>query len=110
MLPSDIFRGIAAKLAYCRLVCDSKFNVMKPKGISIGGFYERHFLADASFSAARFPKSVGGVWNGYAAGLVKPNGVVRTWYGMPMHLKVGGAITVGSGVVGAAIASRYDHE
>ena len=75
------------------VISESPLNVMKPKGISIGRFYERHFLADPHFFAARFPRSVGGVWNGNAIGLQKPGLAGRLWYGSPGALK----ITAGAG-------------
>jgi hypothetical protein len=85
------------------VISESPLNVMKPKGISIGRFYERHFLADSHFFAARFPRSVGGVWNGTSIGLQKPGLAGRLWYGSPGALKV----TAGTGAAAAGGGALY---
>ena len=75
------------------VLSESPLNVMKPDGISIGQFYERHFMADPYFYGAKFPNSIGGSWSGNALGLQKPGLMGRLWYGSPGALKV----TAGAG-------------
>ena len=84
------------------IISESPLNVMKPNGISIGDFYERHFLADPYFYGAKFPNSIGGSWSGNALGLQKPGLMGRLWYGSPDALK----ITAGAGAA-AGGASLY---
>jgi hypothetical protein len=85
------------------MISESPLNVMKPKGISIGRFYERHFMADRHFFAARFPKSVGGAWSGTAIGLQKPGLAGRLWYGGPAALKT----TAGAGAAAGGGGALY---
>lgn len=81
-----------------RSITESVFNVMKPKTISRGRFYERHFMADPYFHGVRFPKSIGGTWSGSAIGLQKPGMLGRLWYGSPGPLK----LAIGGSLVGVA--------
>jgi len=82
---------------------ESRFNVMRPRGISIGRFYERHFRADRLFHGTRFPRAVGGTWSGRAAGLQKPGLAGRLWYASPGPLKA----AVGVGAVGAGAGAYW---
>jgi RHS repeat-associated protein len=102
------YRGMGHHFAARRhalpsVISENPLNVMKPRGISIGRFYERHFMADPHFFAARFPRSVGGVWNGTAIGLQKPGFMGRLWYGSPGALK----ITAGAGAAAGGGGALY---
>ena len=83
------------------VLSESPLNVMKPDGISIGQFYERHFMADPYFYGTKFPNSIAGSWSGSALGLQKPGLMGRLWYGSPDALKVtagAGAAAGGAGL------------
>lgn len=83
-------------------VMESPLNLLRPRGISLGRFYELHFRADRFFSGAAFPKAIGGNWLGASSGLVKPGVFGRLWYGSPTALKltVGGAYLGGAAIYG----------
>lgn len=80
-------------------ISESPLNVMKPEGISIGRFYERHYLADLRWSGTAFPRAIGGSWSGRAIGLQRTSVAGRLWYASPGALKVtvGGAGAAGGG-------------
>ncbi len=81
-------------------VVDSRFNVLRPRGISLGRFYELHYRVDPYFNYARFPRSIGGGWNGNTLGLERYSGLQRIWYATPGPTKVAGGtgiIVVGAG-------------
>ena len=80
-------------------ITESPLSVMKPQGISIGRFYERHFLGDLSWNGTRFPTELGGVWTGNLVGLERPSLGMRLWYATPRSLKItaGGAAAGGAG-------------
>jgi len=90
-----------------RELIDSRFNVMKPPGITYGQFYERHFLADPSFKATAFPRRIGGVWRGKDIGLVKPGFFGRLEYAASDPLK---ALASGWGGAVAAQTLMRDEE
>ena len=80
---------------------DCCFNVLKPRGISIGKFYELHYMVDPHFNAAAFPRYIGGLWHGEQLGLKKYGPWSRWWHGMLGPTKVvGGAVVVGGGAAG----------
>lgn len=90
-------------------VSDSAFNVLKPRGISRGNFYELHYKVDRSFGGTRLPaKEGGGTWSGKDLGLKKYNKAGRVWHGSPGPLKaaVGGGAAAGS----AWAYDRFDEE
>jgi hypothetical protein len=86
---------------------DSPFNVLKPKGISRGDMYERHFKVDRKFNVARLPRHLGKSWNGEALGIQKYGLLGRIVHGAPPALKrtVSG---VGAGLGGIAAAGDMD--
>ena len=49
-------------------IIENPLNIMG-RGMSRGRFYERHFLGDSSFFGTAFPRRIGGIWSGNAAGL-----------------------------------------
>ena len=86
-------------------VLENPLNVMKPEGISVGRFYERHFLADPHFNVARFPSAIGGNWESRMTGLQRPGFAGRLWYGSPQALKLTTGGTAAAG--GAAALYRW---
>jgi len=66
---------------------DSGFNVLAPKGISRGRFYELHYRVDPHFLGARFPVQIGRAWSGDRLGLTKYGWSGRLWFGSPDPLK-----------------------
>ncbi|WP_157215445.1 pre-toxin TG domain-containing protein [Flavisphingomonas formosensis] len=88
---------------------DSSLNVLKPRGMTRGEFYELHFKVDPKFFGARFPKRVGGSWSGRRLGLEKYDRAGRLWHGSPSPLKatVGGAAAGGTG---AYLYGDNEHE
>jgi hypothetical protein len=92
---------IARRYGLPEVISESPLNVMKSNGISIGQFYERHFLADPYFYGTKFPSSIGGSWSGSTIGLQKPGFMGRLWYGSSGALKVtagAGAAAGGAGL------------
>jgi hypothetical protein len=79
-------------------ISEGPLNVMKPEGISIGRFYERHYFADLNWKGTAFPDAIGGTWSGRAIGLQRPGLAGRLWYGSPTALKItaGGAAAAGA--------------
>lgn len=76
----------------------SRFNVLKPPGMSRGDFYELHYKVDPSFYSARLPRKVGtGGWLGKDIGLQRHEQTGRLWYGSPRELKAAAAAPVGAG-------------
>jgi RHS repeat-associated protein len=73
-----------------RLVRDSRFNLLKPRNISVGRFYELHFKVDRSFFGTSG-------WNGQTLMLDKYGLAGRLWFGAPAPLK----LTVGIGAAAA---------
>ena len=88
-----------------RVLSDSPFNVLKPRGISRGDMYETHFQADRKFMVARLPAHLGKSWNGKALGIQKHGLLGRVVHGAPPALKrtVGGAA---GGLGGAVVVSH----
>jgi hypothetical protein len=82
---------------------NSRFNVLKPSGISRGRFYELHYRVDPTFHYAPFPRAIGGGWTGNALGLQKYGTLGQWWYGTPFALKVaGGSVIIVGGTATAA--------
>ena len=79
---------------------ESRFNVLSPKGISRGDFYELHYKVDPNFKGTRL---LDGIWQGSDLGLQKYGQFGRLWYGSPTPLK----FAVGSGTVGVGGASYW---
>jgi YD repeat-containing protein len=92
---------LARRYGLPEVISESSLNVMKPNGISIGQFYERHFLADPYFYGMKFPNSIGGSWSGNAIGLQKPGLAGRLWYGSPGPLKAAARAGAAAGGAGA---------
>jgi len=78
---------------------ESSFNVLKPKGMTQGDFYELHFKVDPQFRGARMPKRLGPGWSGKRLGLKEYGRLGRLWHGSPRRLKAvgGGATAAGAG-------------
>jgi len=94
---------LGRRLRLPRWIQESRLNVLKPRGVSRGRFYELHFRADPYFYGTRFPNSIGGTWSGRAIGLQKPGTFGRLWYGMPGALK----LTLGAGAAGAGAGAYF---
>jgi hypothetical protein len=78
-------------------IVESPANIMG-MGMSRGRFYERHFMADPYFYGTRFPKRVGGTWNGMSVGLSKPIRPINWWYAAPDWVRatgIGGGVAAG---------------
>jgi hypothetical protein len=71
-----------------RFFRESPANVLKPKGISRGRFYELHYRVDPHFYFAPFPRRIPGGWRGPSLGLRKYGPVGRLWYGSPDAFKL----------------------
>ena len=57
-------------------------------------FNSLHYMVDRYFYAAKFPRFVGGIWEGADIGLEKYGAVGRFWYSVPPALKwIGGTLT-----------------
>ena len=87
-----------------RAISDSSFNLLKPRGISRGDMYEKHYQVDSNFHVARLPRHLGRSWNGHALGIQKHGLVGRVVHGAPPALKrtVGGVAGGMAGVVSTA--------
>ncbi len=88
-----------------RVLSDSPFNVLKPKGISRGDMYEKHVSVDRHYKGGRFPAHVGGTWSRTKLGLKTHGALGRVVYGAPPALKrtVSGA----AGGIGGAVAAAH---
>jgi hypothetical protein len=81
---------------------ESVFNVLKPKGMTRGDFYELHYHVDPLFNHARLPARLGGgSWRGKDLGFEKYGLPGRIWYGSPAPLKarVGGLTAATGGLI-----------
>lgn len=86
-------------------ISDSPFNVLKPRDISRGDFYELHYKVDPHFNGTGLPPRFGGgSWSGKSLGLEKYGPVGRLWYGSPTPLK----LTAGAAAAGAG-AGAYEY-
>lgn len=76
-------------------IVESPLNVLKPKGMSRGDFYELHYKVDLQFRNANFPNAIGGKWTGSSLGLERYSGLERIWHASPTPLKItAGGVTV----------------
>ena len=90
-------------------ISDSPFFLLKPRDVSTGDFYQRHFQVDPQYGGGKVPnKFGGGGWRGDALGWQKYDRLGRLWYGSPAPLKaVAGTAVVGAG---AAVDQVWDGE
>lgn len=92
-----------------KLLMDSPFNVLKPKGIERGAMFERHFKTDGKYYGGPVPAQFGGGgWSGRRLGWERYNPVERIWHGTPGATKavvVGGPAALGA-VGGSAAADK----
>jgi hypothetical protein len=71
-----------------KFISDSPFNVLKPRGMDTGEFYELHYKVDPHFKSANFGRDAGGgVWKGKDLGLKKYGTLGNVWYGAPHALR-----------------------
>ncbi len=84
-----------------KFISDSRFNVLKPSGMSRGDFYELHFKVDPKFKGTGLARNLGpGGWSGQSIGLKEYDQLGRLWHGSPASLKFavgGGAADAGRG-------------
>jgi hypothetical protein len=86
---------------FVRRFRDSRFNVLKPRGISRGEFERLHYLVDpARFGGSFGPQSVFR-FSGAREGLLKYGSLRRVWFGTPTRTK----IVIGAGAVGAGVGA-----
>jgi hypothetical protein len=82
-------------------ISDSPFFLLKPRDVSTGDFYQRHFQVDPQYGGGKVPnKFGGGGWSGDALGWQKYDRLGRLWYGSPAPLKA----AAGTALVGAGAA------
>jgi hypothetical protein len=97
---SPISQSLAKTLGLPDWLRDSDFNVVKPKGMNQGDFYDFHFRVDPHFFGARFsPKIGGGGWSGNKLGLQKYGLLNRFWFGTPTPLA---SVSAAAGAAGLA--------
>ncbi len=91
-----ISREMAKKWGIPKAIRDSRFNVLMPRGISIGSFYELHHRVDRSFHGAALRKGMQS-WRAKKLGLERVTGPRMWWEATPGALKwtVGGAAAAG---------------
>lgn len=71
-----------------RAVSESRFSVLKPKGMSRGDFYQLHYEVDPSYWGGKAGKEFGGVkWSGKKLGWEKEGLLGRVTKGSPAPLK-----------------------
>ncbi len=92
---------VPKKITLPRAISDSRFNVLKPNGISRGDFYELHYKVDPHYYGSGLPRRFGsGGWSGRRLGLDEYDTLGRLWHGSPTSLKMavgGAAINAGRG-------------
>lgn len=87
-----------------KAVMESRYNVLKPEGITKGDFYELHYAVDKHFHGTGFPRDFPGEsWSGKQLGLTKAPFGVRHWRGTPTPTK-----TKAGGTVGVVGGQTYD--
>jgi hypothetical protein len=88
-----------------RAVSESRFSVLKPKGMSRGDFYELHFRVDPRYWGGKAGKEFGGVkWSGKDLGWQKHGLLGRIIDGSPAPLKA--AVISPSLIAAGAIVNR----
>jgi hypothetical protein len=71
-----------------RAVSESRFSVLKPKGMSRGDFYQLHYNVDPSYYGGKAGKAFGAVkWSGKKLGWQKYGLLGRVVHGSPAPLK-----------------------
>lgn len=79
-----------------QFLSDSKFNVLKPSGISRGDMYELHYRVDPNFYGTRLlTKGKGKGWSGKNLGLTKYGTLGKLWHGTSRDLKLAVAAPLG---------------
>jgi hypothetical protein len=73
-----ISRALAREWAIPHSLRDSIFNVLKPRNISLGRFYELHYKVDPDFFGAALGRGMR-PWSGTKIGLEKLEGLARLW-------------------------------
>jgi len=91
-IPQRVGRGLLPDS-----IVDSQFNVLRPRDISLGRFYELHYAVDPYFNYANFPRAISGGWNGNTLGLQRYNGLKRIWYSTPGPTKIAGGGVIAGG-------------
>jgi hypothetical protein len=83
------------------VISDSPFFLLKPRNMSKGDFFERHFQVDPHYYGGKIRADFGGGgWSGRKLGWEKRGLPGRIWYGSPLPLKaVAGAGMFGAGGV-----------
>jgi len=82
---------------------ESRFNLVKPKGISRGEFYELHVMVDPRFhGTGGLPDS--GRWSARDLGIRRYDPIRRIWHGTPAATKKAAAGVAGAGAAAAALA------
>ncbi len=81
-----------------KVYSESRYNVLKPEGVTRGDMYELHHAVDRRFGGTWFGKSLPGeTWRGSAIGLKKAGWGKQQWLGTPTPVKTrvggGGAVT-----------------
>ena len=83
---------------------ESRYNVLKPEGITKGDFYELHYAVDKRFHGTGVARDFPGEsWSGKQLGLTKAPFGVRHWKGTPTPTK-----TKAGGTVGVVGGQTYD--
>ena len=83
-----------------RVILESPFNVLKPRGLTTGEMQELHFRVDPKFNGGKIRAEFGGgTWSGADLGWEKYGRPGRVWYGAPGPLKaaVGTPLAIGAG-------------
>jgi len=95
-------KRLAGRLGIPKALRDSPLNVLKPRNMNTGDFYELHYRVDPKSNSNRLPDSVGGgSWKGKnIPGLRKYPPFLREWHAIPDHLRltIGGGAVAGTGV------------
>jgi hypothetical protein len=98
-----VSRALAKEWGMPRSLRDSAFNVLKPRNMSLGRFYELHFKVDPHFAGTSLGRGMQ-PWSGARIGLQKLEGFSRLWHATPGPLKAAGASSVaGTGAAGGAL-------
>ena len=93
-----------------KVISDSRFNVLKPSGMSRGDFYELHYKVDPHYYGSGLPRGLGpGGWSGQRIGLEEYGPLGRLWYGSPTSLKLAVGGTAADAARGASwLANQQD--
>jgi hypothetical protein len=96
-----VTQAAARDLGLPNALRDSRFNILSPRGISRGRFYELHYRVDPSYPGSNLPRHIGGGWWGRQLGLERYSPWTRWWHATPGPTKVaGGVVIVGGGTAG----------